>query len=91
LGGKTIQQININARVDENGFLSLKMPPDFAGVEIKGKLVYQIHPVSLTNTKNKKIDINIVRNICHQIRTLPMLDSRTPDEIIGYNEFGIAE
>ena len=27
-----MQQINIDARVDENGFISLKMPPSFAGM-----------------------------------------------------------
>ena len=86
-----MQQINIDARVDENGFLSLKMPPSFAGMEIKGKLLYKLHPISLENIKSKKIDINAVRSICHNIRNLPTLDSRSPDEIIGYNEFGIPE
>ncbi|MEH2243375.1 hypothetical protein [Nostoc sp.] len=86
-----MQEINVDARVDENGFLYLKMPPSLAGMEIKGKLLYQLHPISFQNIKAKKIDINFVRSICHEIRNLPTLDSRTPDEIIGYNDFGIPE
>lgn len=86
-----MQEINVDARVDENGFLYLKMPPSLAGMEIKGKLLYQLHPISFQNIKAKKIDINFVRSICYEIRNLPTLDSRTPDEIIGYNDFGIPE
>ncbi|MFN6517620.1 MAG: hypothetical protein RMY29_024480 [Nostoc sp. CreGUA01] len=86
-----MQEINVDARVDENGFLYLEMPPSLAGMEIKGKLFYELHPISFQNIKAKKIDINVVRSICHEIRNLPTLDSRTPDEIIGYNEFGIPE
>ncbi len=86
-----MQEINVDARVDENGFLYVKMPPSLAGMEIKGKLLYQLHPISFQNIKAKKIDINVVRSICDEIRNLPTLDSRTPDEIIGYNEFGILE
>lgn len=41
--------------------------------------------------KRGKIDINAVRSICNEIRNLPILDSRTLDEIIGYNEFGISK
>jgi antitoxin VapB len=86
-----MQKINFDAYVDENGVLCLKMPPNLAGMEIKGQLFYQIHPASLPNLQCKKVDINAVRTICNQIRNLPILDSRTPDEIIGYNEFGIPE
>jgi|GEM_PF-4576640 antitoxin VapB len=85
-----MQQINVDGRVDENGFLYLEMPPSLAGMEIKGKLLYQIYP-SLQNLKRKKVDIDAVHSICHEIRNLPTLDSRSPDEIIGYNEFGIPE
>ncbi|MBE9057397.1 hypothetical protein [Sphaerospermopsis sp. LEGE 08334] len=46
---------------------------------------------TLPNPKKRKVDINAVRSICNQIRNLPMLDPRTPDEIIGYNELGIFE
>jgi len=86
-----MQEINVDARVDENGFLYLKMPPSLAGMEIKGKLLYQLHLISFQNIKAKKIDVNVVRSICHEIRNLPTLDTRTPDEIIGYNDFGIPE
>ncbi|OCQ99524.1 hypothetical protein BCD64_10740 [Nostoc sp. MBR 210] len=86
-----MQEMNIDTSVDENGILSLKMPPNFAGMEIKGRLLYQIYPASSATFQGKKVDINAVRSICHQIRNLPNLDSRTPDEIIGYNEFGIIE
>ncbi|MBD2293567.1 hypothetical protein H6G06_08710 [Anabaena sphaerica FACHB-251] len=50
-----------------------------------------IEKAPVQNPKKRKVDINAVRNICNQIRNLPMLDPRTPDEIIGYNEFGIFE
>ncbi|MBD2301962.1 hypothetical protein H6G80_31930 [Nostoc sp. FACHB-87] len=86
-----MQQINFDAYVDENGVLCLKMPPNLAGMEIKGRLLYQIYPAPSATFQDKKVDINAVRSICHQIRNLPNLDSRTPEEIIGYNEFGIPE
>lgn len=86
-----MQQINVDARVDENGFIYLKMPPSLAGMEVKGTLLYQLPAQDSQNLKGKKIDINAVRNICKDIRNLPLLDSRTPDEIIGYNDFGIPE
>lgn len=86
LKDRTMPQINIEARVDENGLLCLKMPDDFAGMEIKGKLLYQVYAHPLPPTKKRKIDIDAVRNICNQIRNLPVLDDRSADEIIGYNE-----
>ncbi|MDZ8257719.1 hypothetical protein [Nostoc sp. ChiQUE01b] len=69
-----MQEINVDARVDKNGFLYLKMPPSLAGMEIKGNLLYQLHPISFQNIKAKKIDINVVRSICHKIINLPTLD-----------------
>ncbi|RUT02455.1 hypothetical protein DSM106972_059330 [Dulcicalothrix desertica PCC 7102] len=86
-----MQQIDVDGRVDENGFLYLKMPENVVGMEIKGKLMYQLHPISSQNLKEEKIDINAVRTICNKIRNLPIIDNRTPDQIIGYNEFGIPE
>jgi antitoxin VapB len=86
-----MQKINVDARVDENGFIYLKMPPSLAGMEVKGTLLYQLQPQESQNLKGKKIDINAVSNICNAIRNLPTLDHRTPDEIIGYNDFGIPE
>ncbi|NER25935.1 MAG: hypothetical protein F6J96_35655 [Symploca sp. SIO1C2] len=35
-----------------------------------------------------KIDLSAVHQICDEIRSLPVLDSRSPNEIIGYNQFG---
>jgi len=37
--------------------------------------------------ENTKINFSAVHQICDEIRSLPVLDSRSPDEIIGYNEF----
>ncbi|NER49767.1 MAG: hypothetical protein F6J92_24360 [Symploca sp. SIO1A3] len=34
------------------------------------------------------IDLSAVHQICDEIRSLPVLDSRSSDEIIGYNQFG---
>lgn len=39
-------------------------------------------------TENPQINLEAVHQICEQIRSLPVLDSRSPDEIIGYNQFG---
>jgi antitoxin VapB len=36
----------------------------------------------------KPIDWKKVDAICAEIAALPVLDPRTPDEIIGYDEFG---
>lgn len=86
-----MQQINFDSYVDENGVLSVKMPPSLAGMEIKGKLLYQVDSISLQNRQEKEIDIEVIRNLCREIRNLPTLDSRTPDEIIGYNQLGVPE
>ncbi|MEM8643040.1 MAG: hypothetical protein AAGG51_30115 [Cyanobacteria bacterium P01_G01_bin.54] len=39
-------------------------------------------------TEKKRINLNKVNQICTQIRSLPLLNDRTPEEIIGYDEFG---
>jgi len=41
-----------------------------------------------SQTENRKVNFEAVHQICDRIRSLPVLDSRSPDEIIGYNEFG---
>lgn len=38
--------------------------------------------------ENTKIDFHAVHQICKEIRNLPVLDNRSPEEIIGYNKFG---
>lgn len=86
-----MQQIKVDAYVDQNGVLSVKMPPSLAGMEIKGKLLYQVDSISLQKKPDKQVDIEVIRNICQEIRNLPTLDSKTPDEIIGYNQFGVPE
>lgn len=58
---------------------------------IKGKLLYQVYAHTLPSTKKRKVDIAAVRNICNQIKNLPVLDDRSADEIIGYNELGLLE
>jgi antitoxin VapB len=35
------------------------------------------------------LDRGRIDAICAEIRTLPVIDSRSPDEILGYDEFGI--
>ncbi|MFZ4667286.1 MAG: hypothetical protein ACOYME_12745 [Prochlorotrichaceae cyanobacterium] len=47
----------------------------------------QQEPQSTEKVK-PQINLDAVRQICHEFRNLPILDSRSPDEIIGYNEFG---
>ncbi len=41
-----------------------------------------------SQTENTKVNFEAVHQICEQIRKLPVLDSRSPEEIIGYNECG---
>lgn len=38
--------------------------------------------------KKTKINVEAVHQICDRIRNLPVRDSRSADEIIGYNQFG---
>jgi hypothetical protein len=38
--------------------------------------------------ENTKVNFKAVRQISNQIRSLPVLDNRSPDEIVGYNQFG---
>jgi antitoxin VapB len=40
-------------------------------------------------TPAQKEKLRRIEEICKQAAALPILDSRTPDEIIGYNEKGI--
>ncbi|MGF1521213.1 MAG: hypothetical protein ACFBSF_02670 [Leptolyngbyaceae cyanobacterium] len=35
-----------------------------------------------------KVNFDAVHRICNEISDLPVLDSRSPDEIIGYNKLG---
>ncbi len=37
----------------------------------------------------KKLDMEKIRAIIEHTASLPILDPRNPDEIIGYDEFGI--
>ncbi|MDJ1171780.1 hypothetical protein PMG71_20330 [Roseofilum sp. BLCC_M154] len=47
----------------------------------------QQNPLSAEEEKTK-INLEAVHYICDRIRNLPVLDSRSTDEIIGYNQFG---
>lgn len=50
---------------------------------------------SLAKTRSPQEDsrrvVERVMRIGRGIASLPVLDSRTPDEILGYNEFGLPE
>ena len=37
----------------------------------------------------RKIDLEAIRKILDRVDKLPVLDSRSANEIIGYNEFGL--
>ena len=37
----------------------------------------------------RPLDRTKVKALCDQLASLPVLDSRTPDEILGYDAFGI--
>jgi hypothetical protein len=43
------------------------------------------HPLQQEETE---VNVEAIRQICHELRGLPVLDDRSPDEIIGYNQFG---
>lgn len=34
------------------------------------------------------VDLHAVYQLCHEFRNLPVLDNRSADDIIGYNELG---
>jgi len=38
---------------------------------------------------NHAIDRGKIDAVCAKMRALPVLDLRTPDEILGYDDFGI--
>lgn len=38
--------------------------------------------------ENPKINFESVHQIYEQIRSVPVLDNRSPEEIVGYNQFG---
>lgn len=42
----------------------------------------------LHGAKPKKIDWDAVKKLQDEISKMPILDTRSADEIIGYNEFG---
>ena len=39
--------------------------------------------------KGWSIDRNRVDAICAELAALPVIDARSPDEILGYDEFGL--
>jgi hypothetical protein len=39
----------------------------------------------------RKIDLEAIRKILDRVDKLPVLDSRSANEIIGYNEFGLLD
>jgi len=43
----------------------------------------------LSRQRRNKIRVEQVREILHRVDQLPVLDSRAPDEIIGYDEHGL--
>ena len=42
----------------------------------------------IRSAKPKKIDWDAVRQIQAEVASMPLLDRRSADEILGYNEFG---
>lgn len=52
-------------------------------------LVELLQPDSQHSEQNNQtVNLEAVQEICDRIRSLPVLDPRSPDEIIGYNQFG---
>jgi hypothetical protein len=43
----------------------------------------------MSDEGNRKIDWEAINEILDRVDKLPVLDSRSDDEIIGYNEFGL--
>ena len=77
----------------ENRLISLKqliqqLPVSDRKVLLKWLIeLLQQDPPSIPK-QSQKIDFETVDQICREIRLLPILDSRSSDEIIGYNQFG---
>ena len=45
--------------------------------------------VRVTRHRNDSMLLEDIRRIQEEVRRLPVLDNRTPDEIIGYDEYGL--
>lgn len=52
-------------------------------------LQHQPQTAQIENTPEPtNISVEAVHQICDEFRHLPILDHRSPEEIIGYNQFG---
>ena len=58
-----------------------------AGVTLTEAVIHALK--DQIRTQEKPLDRTKIDAICAKIASLPVLDSRTPDEIMGYDAFGI--
>ena len=56
-------------------------------IEAQAKLV----GVTAAGTPRRRPDFNRIMEISERCSKRPVLDDRSPDEIIGYNEFGVPQ
>lgn len=58
------------------------------GVTLTDAVVYALE--GQVRAAKKPLDREKIDAICARIASLPVLDSGTPDEILGYDEFGVS-
>ena len=55
----------------------------------KPRVLYIKNPAAQVRTVENPLDRKKIGAICAKIASLPVLDSRTPDEILGYDSIGV--
>ncbi|NET61785.1 MAG: hypothetical protein F6K47_38395 [Symploca sp. SIO2E6] len=81
-------ETNLNSKLGELKLLIQQLSASDRWVLLKW-LVELLQPGIQSHQKeDTKIDFSAVHQICNEIRSLPVLDNRSPEEIIGYNDFG---
>lgn len=61
------------------------------GDVLKEAIEARAEAAGIPSKRRRKFDEAKVRAIIERVSALPILDNRSDDEIIGYNEFGVPE
>ncbi|WP_404786103.1 hypothetical protein [Altericista sp. CCNU0014] len=85
--------ITTQTYVNADGCLHLEIPMglDLAGQEIEIQIDYRVLSPEIAKPIARTIDLKAIQRICDEISALPILDTRSPDEVLGYNEIGLPE
>jgi hypothetical protein len=77
----------------KNTLVELQQQIEYLSVSDRWRLMKWLIELLQPESQNSqpedtKVNFEAVNQISHQIRSLPVLDNRSPDEIVGYNQFG---